>query len=511
VSIKVLIIQLRLLITVDYDSAIDSHSVGHKQLMKTALIAGYALLFCVHCSWAAEVDIFTDGEVAGIQPFLDKYVGKSNSAMVIGLVDETGPKVFSAGKLDNGTDGTLNGDTVFLIGSVSKTFTTLAFLDMVERGEVKSNDPLAKYLPPSVNVPSYQDRQITLNDLATQSAGLPFNPDSMKGPDDRADYEQFTAEKMYTFLSGYALSRQPGTEFQYSNVGMALLGQAMMNKTGKDYESLIAERICGPLNMTSTRVALTPELRSRLAMGHEKDGKQVLPFKLDAYQPAGAILSTANDLLKYAAAQAGLTPSKLSASISQSHIIRHTDLHGRPGLDMPEYFGRTATCWFDQNAVQPTGMDLLAHGGGAGSYHAYLGFDQKQHRGMVVLTTANDVSVTAIGWTLLQRLPLTGESVKEFAREMVGIGTTLAVDENTHTLRIMKVLVNSPAAGAGLSAGLLIQKIDDVSTENKEIAQCMKLLRGPAGSKVRLDILDPQHSKTKSVELVRKKFATIRS
>src|SRR4051794_24896181 len=204
--------------------------------MKTPLIAGYALLFCIQCSWAADVDKFTDAEVAGIQPFLDKYRGHSNSGQVIGLVDEKGTKVFSAGKLDNGTDGSVNGDTLFFIGSVSKTFTTLAFLDMVERGEVKSDDPLAKYLPQSVKVPSYQGRQITLNDLATQAAGLPFNPDIMKGPDERADYEQFTPDKMYTFLSEYALSRQPGTEFQYSNVGMALLGQALMNKTGKDYE-----------------------------------------------------------------------------------------------------------------------------------------------------------------------------------------------------------------------------------------------------------------------------------
>ena len=130
---------------------------------------------------------------------------------------------------------------------------------------------------------------------------------------------------------------------------------------------------------------------------------------------------------------------------------------------------------------------------------------------MVVLTTANDVSVTAIGWTLLQQLPLTNESAKEFAREMVGIGTAIVVDENTHTLRITKVLVNSPAAEAGLSAGLLIQKINDASTENKEIAQCMKLLRGPPGTKVRLDVLDPQLNKTKSVELTRKKFATVKS
>ena len=127
------------------------------------------------------------------------------------------------------------------------------------------------------------------------------------------------------------------------------------------------------------------------------------------------------------------------------------------------------------------------------------------------MTAANDVSVTAIGWTLLQRLPLTGECVKEFAREMVGIGAALVVDETTHTLRIVKVLMNSPAAEAGLSAGLLIQKIDEISTENKEIAHCMKLLRGPAGTKVRLDVLDPQLNKTKSVELTRKKFATVRS
>jgi len=167
--------------------------------------------------------------------------------MVIGLVDEKGTKVFSAGKLDNETDGTVSGNTLFFIGSVSKTFTALAFLDMVEHGEVKLDDPLAKYLPPSVKVPSYQGKQITLNDLATQASGLPFNPDSMKGPDERADYEQFTADKMYAFLSEYALSRQPGTEFQYSNVGMALLGRALMNKTGKDYESLIAERVCGQL------------------------------------------------------------------------------------------------------------------------------------------------------------------------------------------------------------------------------------------------------------------------
>jgi D-alanyl-D-alanine-carboxypeptidase/D-alanyl-D-alanine-endopeptidase len=478
--------------------------------MKSFLFVTCTLICAVHLS-AADRNTFSDADRAAIQPFLDKQVGNTTSAMVIGLIDENGTNVYSAGKLDNGTNGKVNGETVFFIGSLTKTFTTLAFLDMVERGEVKIDDPLSKYLPPSVKVPTYQGRQITLNDLATQAAGLPFNPASMNSPDGRADYEQFTAEKMYAFLSAYSLPRQPGTEFQYSNVGMALLGKALSIKAGKDFESLIVERICRPLDMTSTQITLTPEFRTRLAMGHDEAGNPSLPYKLDAYQPTGAILSTVNDLLKYAAAQAGLKPSKLAAPIAESHIIRHTDTHGRPELEMPAYFGRTATCWFDENAVQPAGMDLLAHPGGAGSYHAYLGFDQKQHRGVVVLTTSNDCSVTAIGWTLLQRLPLTTDSAKVFAREVVGIGTELKLDEITHTLRIVKVLTNSPAEEAGLSAGLLIQKIDDISTANKEIGDCLKLLRGPAGTKLRLDVLDPQLNKSKSVELTRKKFATVRS
>jgi CubicO group peptidase (beta-lactamase class C family) len=478
--------------------------------MKAVPIAICALLCCTRGSSASADNTFSDAETAAIQPFLDKHVGNTNSAMVVGLIDENGAKLFSAGKLDNGTDGPVDGDTLFFIGSLSKTFTTLAFLDMVERGEVKLDDPLAKFLPPSVKAPNYHGRQITLNDLATQSSGLPWDPDDMDHTNTRESYAHFTAEKMNASLSAFTLSREPGQEFQYSNWGISLLGEALMRKTGQDFEGLIDERICRPLDMTSTCVTPTPALQPRLAMGHDEAGKPSPPFKLDAYQPAGAILSTVNDLLKYAAAQAGLTHSALSAPIAKSHVIRHTDSRGAPGNET-SVFGRTATCWFDENAIQPPGMELLCHPGGAGSYHAWLGFDMKQRRAVVVLTTSNDVSARGVGWTLLQRLPLTDGSTKDYAREMVGIGTALDIDKETHVPRILKVLPDSPAAEAGLTAGLLIQKIDDASTADKPLPDCVKLLRGPAGTKVRLDILDPQLNKTKSVELTRKKFVTGRS
>src|SRR6266516_348573 len=114
-------------------------------------------------------------------------------------------------------------------------------------------------------------------------------------------------------------------------------------------------------------------------------------------------------------------------------------LSGMPGFGV---FGRTAMDGLDRAAYQPSGMELLAHAGGAGSYHAWVGFDKKQRRGVVVLTTANDVSSKAIGWTLLQRRPLKRENANEFAKEIVGLGFAFDLDKQTQTLRVTKVFLN---------------------------------------------------------------------
>jgi CubicO group peptidase (beta-lactamase class C family) len=373
---------------------------------------------------------------------------------VIGLVDKHGHRVFGAGKLDNGTSQEVNGDSVFFIGSVTKTFTALLLLDMVERGEVKLDDPVAKYLPSSVKMPSYRGREITLVDLATHAAGLPFNPDNMIGADAREQYESYTEERMYAFLSSCRLSRAPGTEYAYSNLGSALLGHVLARRANGTYESLLIERICQPLGMNSTCITPTPEQRVRMAMGHDEKGKSSPPFKLDVYAPAGNIHSTVNDLLKYTSAQVGLAPSTLTSAIEKSHVFRIEDTHGIPGLGDDFRMGRTAMGWVDRNAFQPPGMELWGHAGGAGSYHAWVGFDRKQRRGVVVLSTANDLSVEAVGWTILQRLPLTEERKDLFVREMFGIGVRLDLSEQTGALEITKVLPESPAAKAGLSAGL---------------------------------------------------------
>lgn len=465
-----------------------------------------ALLFVVQFP-AGTQNIFTDAEGDGIRAFLHDNFRQTNACMVIGLADQSGNRVFHAGKLDNGTDHDVNGDTVFFIGSVSKTFTTLLLQDAVERGEMKLDDPVAKYLSTSVKMPTHGGKEITLLDLATHTAGFPGNPENMTGATVKEQYETYTVEQMYAFLSGYTLRREPGTEFEYSNVGMALLGNIIALRTGTDFESLVVNRICRPLHMDSTCITLTPELRARLAMGHDDSGKPSLPWKLQVYSPAGDIHSTAKDLLKYVSANAGITTSSLTPLMKQTQVVRFKDSRGLsdgPGFGV---FDRTAMDWVDRGAYQPPGMELLGHAGGAGSYHAWIGFDKRQRRGVVALTTANDVSSEAIGWTLLQRLPLKRENANEFAKEIVGLGFAFDLDK-MHMLRITKVYPKSPAGQAGLSSGLIIQKINAVPTTGKSIAECLSLLRASGSPKVRLELVNEERKETNTVELMRGKFIT---
>src|SRR5688572_1248252 len=85
----------------------------------------------------AAQNAFTDAEADGVKMFLHDHFRETNACLVVGFVDERGSRIFSAGTLDNGTTQEPNGDTIFFIGSVSKTFTALLLQDMVERGEMK--------------------------------------------------------------------------------------------------------------------------------------------------------------------------------------------------------------------------------------------------------------------------------------------------------------------------------------------------------------------------------------
>lgn len=434
-----------------------------------------------------------------VKAFLhDNFDGK-NYGMVIAVLDEHDSRILSAGKLDNNTDQTVNGDTVFEIGSITKTFTALLLLDMIERGEMKLDDPVSKYLPGSVMIPGYDGKEISLLNLAAQDSGLPFNASGLSGKNWEERYDAFTDEKMYSFLSGYTLTNEPGTKFQYSNLGMSLLGNAIALKAGTNFESLVLDRICRPLQMDSTCITLAPGLAARAAVGHATSGKRVPDYQLQAMAPAGALHSTANDLLKYLSANLGLTQTSLTPLMEKMQVIRHRD--------SPE-MGKTAMPWYDQAVYNPPGTEFFGHAGGTAGSSTFIGFDREQRRGVVVLSNQDTIHSSTVGWRILQCAPLSGlnAATMQPLREYVGSGIAFDLDKQTHLLRITKVYPNTPAARAGLSPGLVVEKIDGIPTAGKSLAVCLKIAHGVVGTNVRLELVAADGSQTNTIDLIRQKI-----
>ena len=445
---------------------------------------------------------FTEAEADSIKVFLEQNFGNTNAGLVVGLVDERRTRIISAGKLDNGTGREVNGDTLFEIGSVTKTFTALLLVDMVQRGEMKLDDPVAKYLPKSVKVPSRNGRQITLLDLATHTAGLPRDPSNLTprhGLPENA-FADYSVEKLYAFLSSFALDGDPGSKFEYSNVGMALLGHILALKAGTNYEASVVERICRPLKMNNTRITLSPELEARLARGHDQLGKPAPNWVFQVYDGAGGLRSTANDLLKYVSANIGLTPSSLTPLMELTHVIRHKGTSDH---------GDTAMAWYARGEGYQSGMEVLGHAGATGGYETFIGINKDQRKGVVVLSSQQGgLSSETIGWLLLKGVRLSQEIAIGLSAgtNIVGIGVALDFDAKTRTLRITKVIPNSPASESGLSRGLVVQRIDDVATTDKSLTECLGRVRGNPGTKIRLELFDPKQNATNLVELTRRRI-----
>ena len=265
--------------------------------------------------------------------------------------------------------------SVFEIGSINKTFTGVLLADMVLRGEVALEDPVAKYLPDHVTVPSRNGREITLLDLATHTSGLPRLPGNHR-PADMADpYADYTIETMYDFLSSHTLRRDPGAEGEYSNLGFGLLGHALARAAGSSYVELVRERILRPLGMTMTGWELEGELAAWHTRGHR--GGEVVPywFGTEAIHGAGSLRSNMEDMLKYLEANVAPPTTALHRAMRFAQEPRRPledeeGWHMGLGWQVQSYEGRT----------------LVMHGGGTGGYATHLALEPATGIGTVLLT-----------------------------------------------------------------------------------------------------------------------------
>lgn len=327
--------------------------------------------------------------------------------IVVGVIEPGGRRIVSYGTFDQ-DKRPVNGDTLFEIGSVTKVFTALLLADAVQRGEVALDDPIAKYLPANVKVPERGGRKITLQDLATHTSGLPRLPANLTPKDPSNPYADYTVQQLYDFLGSYELPRDIGATYEYSNLGGGLLGHVLARRAGLDYETVVRTRITAPLAMKSTAIQLPEALRRRLAPGHDAERKRVANWDLPTLAGAGALRSTANDLLNFLAANLHESTSPLSPALAAMLSVR------RP----TPMSGLTIALGWHIFAA-PDGHEIVWHNGGTGGYRAFIGFDAKNRTGVVVLSNVfTNEGVDDIGHHLLDttfRLLTTPKARKEVA------------------------------------------------------------------------------------------------
>lgn len=295
------------------------------------------------------------------------------TGLVLGVMDADGStRVVAYGDAGPGAPP-LSADSVFEIGSITKVFTATLLADMAARGELKLEDKAQTYAPAGMMLPTRGGKEITLLNLSEQNSGLPRLPTNMKAANMNNPYADYTTDQLNTFLGGYALPRDIGEKFEYSNLGVGVLGNLLANRAGKSYEALVQERILAPLGMTMSGITLTPAMQAALAKGHGADGKPVDNWDLPTFVGAGALRSNMTDMLKFLDANLGPPKTDLERAMREAQTPRFD-----AGPNM-----RIGLNWLTLTAK--SGVKLVWHDGGTGGYGAFIGFDPARNVGVVLL------------------------------------------------------------------------------------------------------------------------------
>ncbi len=369
---------------------------------------------------------------------------RQSLGIVVGLVGPAGRRVLGHGVCAIDDTAPLDGRTVFEIGSVTKVFTALLLADMACKGEVRLDQPVADLLSATTHVPA-RGRQITLQDLATHTSALPPLPTNFAPADAGNPYADYTQQQLEAFLADYALPYDIGRKHAYSNLGAGLLGHALARHVGTDYGSAIRTRICVPLGLEDTVIALSPEQVARLAPGHDRALEPTSNWDLPTLAGAGALRSTADDMLTFLEQAMDLQPSPHRAAFDTLLTVRHL-------ADGPM---EAALGW---HVLRAGKREIVWHNGGTGGYRSFVGFDPTAKAGVVVLTNAaNDAGCDDIGFHLLTgrplaklKPPITRTTVRLGEAELAGLsgeykfGGALTLYITVEGSRVMAQLTGQP-------------------------------------------------------------------
>lgn len=307
--------------------------------------------------------------LAGI---LDRRIrGDASGACLAAAVIQDGHVARAWRCADPGDAGRIGPEVAFEIGSVSKTMTGILLADLILRGEVSLDDPLADHLPVGSSVPEFAGEPIRLRHLVTHTSGLPRLPPRLQVADPRDPYAGLGPDALLASLEDVTLAQAPGERFVYSNFGAMLLSLLLSRKAGMDFEALLEQRLFRPLGMTHAHVA-RPPAGVRLAAGHLPDGRPTPPWTFaPELSGVGGVRATLQDMVRYLQAQLDGPAGDTGAAIRLAQQPIAT------AAAQPMAMG-----WL---LLPLGGRQVHAHDGGTGGFSSMLAFDRERRRAVVVL------------------------------------------------------------------------------------------------------------------------------
>ncbi len=296
-----------------------------------------------------------------INEILTPYAQKLSSASVsVGIFKYNETNYYGYGETVKGNNIIPDSMTIYEIGSISKTFTSLLMMQYLQDSELSATCAVNDFLPTDIPLLQHNNKPMQIKHLLNHTSGLPRLPENFAtGSDPDNPYQHYDSSMVYDYLTTFVLQRDPGQTMEYSNLATGIAGIILERQTHKSYEQLLLEKICLPLGLNNTKITLSNNDLLNLARGYDDKGNPVSYWDdFNAFKAAGAIRSNAKDLISYGKAIINAETSVLKTQIDS--CLKVTFENGNI---------KQASGWAYQSY---NGIEYILHDGGTGGFYSYI-------------------------------------------------------------------------------------------------------------------------------------------
>ncbi len=337
-----------------------------------------------------------------VEPY---FKNEAVNGLSVGIIDEGYFYKYHYGHISKTDTLPPNNETLYHIGSITKVITATLLKSLEAEGILRADDPITKYLPDSLLEKNPILKEITLVQLVTHTSGLPKEPlnkistiTNWNNP-----YSNYQIEDVYRYLQMHehpeyllkARKKKRKLAFSYSHFGIGLLGHLIENATHENYETLLHQYICRPLEMREISVNLDTLQEERLALGHDFRGRELEQQYYASLYSSEGIKTSLEDMMLFVAA---------NMDTSRSNILGGVLAQTHEGLAKTQMrFVEVGYAWYVDKRAKKSPFQIISISGKTSGYSAYAAFVKKYGIGVVILSNSAN-RCDPVGASILQLL-----------------------------------------------------------------------------------------------------------